>query len=831
MAGSSRASAPRSRRSAPRGSGTATRPNRPSAPRKRKFFDYPRTGYSGLHRWLPSWRFLLGSVLSVGFLGLGVLVAAYVSIDIPAAGADVQAQTTTVYYAGGTKVMGTFEVQKRQLVDLETLPAYVGHAVISAEDRTFETNRGVSITGMARAFVNNVRGGKKQGGSTLTQQYVERYYVDKTTTDYLGKLRETLLAVKITQTESKDEILERYLNTIYFGRDSYGIQAAARAYFGKDAKDLTISEAAMIAGIIPSPNNWDPAVSPDKAEARWKIVMNAMLEDGHITQAEFDAAQFPETKDYSRSAKYQGTNGYLLKMVEDEMASDAIKIDKEALDRGGYKVVTTIQQPVQAQLTSTMAKLIAGEITDGEAPSPNLKVAGVSIDPASGGIISLYGGPDFLTDQVNWATYGNGIQAGSTFKPFTLVAALREGISLDTRFSGRSPMKIDGWGDDDKTVTNFGLASYGNMNLVDATAESVNTVYAQLNMQVGPENTAKVAKDAGIVSTPVENFPSNVLGTSPVHPLDLANAYATFAAQGVRHDAHIVDRVLNPDGSVNYHADTSGTRVFDQDVMADATYAMTQVVERGSGKPYIKPLGVPIAGKTGTSNDNRSAWFVGYTPTIATAIAMSQVGDDGITQVTITPVGREPSGRALGQVTGGSIPARTWADYMGPVLQLEQFAKVQGFPERADVGDLPTSAPTTSPTPAASDEPTTEPTQDAQVKVPGRLTNKTQADATSALVGAGLVPVIVTQASDEVTVGRVISVEPGSGTKVAVGTSVTLVVSTGPEHTPDPTPDPSTEPDPEGSATPGTQGEGSGGKAGSDASAKSGTKSDATSGR
>ena len=791
MAGSSRASAPRSRRSAPRGTGA-----RPSNAPKRKFFDYPRSGYTGLHRWLPSWRFLLGSFLTVVFLGAGALVAAYIGIKVPAAGSEVQSQTTTVYYAGGRKVMGTFEVQKRQLVPLETLPEYVGGAVIAAEDRTFETNSGISVTGMARALYNNATGGKKQGGSTLTQQYVERYYVEKTTTDYLGKFRETLLALKITREQTKDEILERYLNTIYFGRDSYGIQAAAQSYFKVDAKDLTISQAALLAGIIPSPNNWDPAVSPTKSKARWDHVMAMMLEDKHITQAQYDEAQFPETVVYERSAKYTGTTGYLLKMVEDEMATEAINIDKEQLDRGGYKIITTVQKPVQDQLTASVQKLWAGELTNGETPkSENLKVAAASVDPSSGGIVALYGGKDFLTDQVNWATYGNGVQAGSTFKPFTLVAALQAGIPLEKRYSGKSPMKLDGWGSGDQTVGNFGGTSYGTMDLVDATANSVNTVYAQLNLEVGADQTARVAKEAGI-DTPVDEVPANVLGTASVHPLAMANAYATFAAQGVRHDAHIVAQVLNDDGTINYQTDGGPRRTFEPDIMADATYAMTQVVQKGSGKPYIAPLGVPIAGKTGTSTGNISAWFVGYTPTIATSVALSQVGEDGSSQITIEPFGPSPYGGPLTEVTGSSIPARLWAEYMGPVLEMEQFAKNREFPPRANVGDKPTSTPTPTTTPTPTQEPTQEPTQDETVKVPGRLAGKTQADATAALLAAGLEPVIVSQPSDKVAAGRVIAVEPSGGTKVPVGTQVTLVVSTGPEKKPDPEPtgDPGTEP-------------------------------------
>lgn len=409
---------------------------------------------------------------------------------------------------------------------------------------------------MGRALLNNLRGGPTQGGSTLTQQYVERYYVDQTTTDYYGKFKETLLAIKIARQESKPEILGRYLNTIYFGRDSYGIQAAAQAYFGVDAADLTVSQAAMLAGIIPSPNNWDPAVSPEKAAARWQIVLDAMLADGWITQAEHDAATFPTTVPYVRAAKYAGPQGYLLRMVEDELASK-LDIDKEQLDRNGYTIVTTIQKPVQTEIERSAADLLAGTLTDGETPpDANLDVAMASVDPVNGGVVALYGGEDFLTDQVNRATYGNGVQAGSTFKPFTLVAGLEQGIPLTTRYNGHSPQQPDGW---DTPVSNFGNKSYGTIDLVEATAQSVNTVYAQLNTEVGPEATVAAANDAGI-STPIPSVPSNVLGVASVRPLDMAGAYATFAAQGMRSEVHIVASVTNSDDTTAYEVVAARTK-------------------------------------------------------------------------------------------------------------------------------------------------------------------------------------------------------------------------------------------------------------------------------
>ncbi|NLF05782.1 MAG: transglycosylase domain-containing protein, partial [Actinomycetales bacterium] len=283
-------------------------------PRKRRFLDYPRSGKTGLRRWLPSWRLVLGAFLTVLFLGVGVVVAAYMSTTIPAVQDMVHAQTTTVYYADGTTEMGRFAVENREIVDYETLPEHVGLAVVAAEDQTFFDNSGIDPVGTVRALWNNVRYGTKQGGSTLTQQYAERYY-QGTTRDYVGKFREALLAVKISQEQDKEEILGNYLNTIYYGRGAYGVQAAAQAYFGTDAADLTVEQSALLAGVIPAPSRFDPRVDAEQAERRWNYVLGRMTADGYVDAAERADMEFPEVEDYEQSDTYAGTQGYLLSMV------------------------------------------------------------------------------------------------------------------------------------------------------------------------------------------------------------------------------------------------------------------------------------------------------------------------------------------------------------------------------------------------------------------------------------------------------------------------------------------------------------------------------------
>ncbi|WP_034648123.1 transglycosylase domain-containing protein [Cellulomonas sp. HZM] len=832
MAGSSngRSAPSRSRRSSSRGTRVAT-PPKPTG--RKRFFDYPRTGYSGLHRWIPSWRVVVGTILGMGFLLVGGLVGAYASVKVPAKGAeDTQAQTSTVYYANkadGSQgdVMGTYAVQKREIVEYDTLPDYVGKAVVAGEDRSFFTSSaGISLTGMARAFLHNATtsDGTVQGGSTLTQQYVERYYVDKTTRDYVGKFREALLAIKIARTESKEEILGRYLNTIYFGRDSYGVQAASQAYFGIDAKDMDVSQAALLAAVIPSPNNWDPAVNQAKSEARWNIILDGMQQEGWVSATERAKLTFPDTIEYKRTERYRGSQGYLLQMVEDELASGPTHITKSDLERGGYKVVTTIQKPVQKDMNATASDFLKGKLVDDQKPNKRTKLAMASVDPSSGAIVALYGGPDFITDQINRASVDT-VQAGSTFKPFTLLAALEDGKTLTTRYAGYSPQKPKGWGQaGDPAVQNFGNEQFGYIDLVTATAQSVNTVYAQLNLDIGPEKTVAAAAAAGI-TTPITDQPSNVLGTADVHPLEMANAYATLAAQGVRHQTYIVQQVDNSDGSVAYANDKpKSKRAFPADVVADATYAMQQVVQSGSGKNYVKPLGRPIAGKTGTSQDNRSAWFVGFTPQISTAVALSQVGEDGKSRDTITPIGYKfGSHIALDAVTGGSIPARIWASYMGGVFEQPQYEDVVDFPPRANVGPTATSRPTQSATPSSTPTPTETETAPTVDRVPTGLVGKLQADATSVLYQAGLSATITSEYSDDVIVGRVIRVDPGEGKKIEPGGSVTLVISLGPKPGPtskptqiptiaptnEPTTKPTKDPDPNPTQT-GGSGDGQG---------------------
>ncbi|WP_062290311.1 transglycosylase domain-containing protein [Demequina phytophila] len=626
--------------------------------------------------------------VAVGAIGLMVI---YSRLEVPEASDVALAQSSTVYWSGGKQEMAKVGEVDREIIDCSALPEYVPHAIVAAEDRSFYTNPGIDFTATARALYQTVIKGNTQGGSTITQQYVERYYVGETTTDIRGKIKEALLALKVDQEQSKDEVLCNYMNTIYLGRGAYGIEAAAEAYFGKHAEDLTLSEAAMLAGIIPAPSAWDPRLDPDKAESRWNYVLDGMVEAEFVSQAERDAQEFPETVDYASSDTYGGTTGYLIRAALDE-AIATLDLTQEELEMGGYQVVTTFKKQDQKAVVQAVKQMPKDH-------ADNLRVAATTVDAGTGGITAMYGGPDYLEVQRNAVTQDIA-QAGSTFKPFAMIAALSNGFSLDTQYLANDSMTLPGF---ENPVRNFAGVNYGWIDMVEATKNSVNTYYVQLNEAVGPEVTMNTAIKAGLPEDTVglDANAANVLGTASPTAMQMAQAYSTIADGGLSKGTYTVQRIIGPDGEVAFKHETEADRVFSQDVIADTTYAMQQVVQGGSAYKAAE-LGRPIAGKTGTSNDNNSAWFAGFTPQIVGIVSMYQVGDDGSVQ-SITPFG------GYSEITGGSVPTDIWVSMMGPILDR---LPIEEFPPRADVG----TAVNTSPSPTATASPSPEPSETSTPK-------------------------------------------------------------------------------------------------------------------
>ena len=654
------------------------------------------------HRWAKRIGFSILTVfLGVFIAGMAMFLYLYNTLTVPAPDDLALAQKTTVYYADGTTEMGTLGEINRQIIDTTTLPDYVPKTIVASEDRTFYTNNGVDLKGIFRALINNLRGGARQGGSTLTQQYVERYYIGETTS-YTGKLKEAVLAIKINREKSKDEVIGAYMNTIYFGRGAYGIDAAAQAYFGHGANQLTLSESALLAAVIPAPSAWDPAVNPDKAKERWERDLNLMVEDGWITQAEKDAAVFPETIDPDSlgNASMTGTTGYLMAQVKAELLASG-QFDDDKISQGGLRITSTIVKEHQDQAVAAAEGM--NEVRGWDPTHQHVALS--SMDPATGEILAEYAGADYEQRQQNAVTQDIAM-AGSSFKPFALLANARLGGTVNDTFSGKSPQYFR----DMKTpVFNDGGYSFGDVTLVKATAYSINTVFVALNDDVEPENTRKAAVDAGIPEETLglNDHILNVLGSASPHNIDLTTAYSTIANGGERVTAHIVKKVEDSNGKLLYSGDVAPKRVFDVEEISSIMPAL-EAVTKGEGTaanvdPAIARLAT--AGKTGTSSDQLSAQFVGFVPGMVTTVSMYQSDDEG-NSVPLDDVG------GIGQFHGGDWPVDVWIDYMKPATaDLTETEFTWKVKSNRKARNTPTPTPSaSSEAPQSSYEPTATPT-------------------------------------------------------------------------------------------------------------------------
>ncbi|WP_262425013.1 transglycosylase domain-containing protein [Brachybacterium sp. Z12] len=446
------------------------------------FLNYPRAGAKNPWRWIPSLRMIFGAMALMVLAGLGFAAWLYNDTEVPEPSDFALAQTSRVYYADGETEMGQFSEINRTELPADEIPDSIKQAVVASEDTSFYENRGVSPRGIVRAMLNNLQGGARQGGSTITMQYVERYYTG-TETSYVGKAKEAIMALKIDQEISKDEILSRYLNTIYFGRGAYGVQEASQAYFGKDAADLDEAEAALLVAVIPGPSSYDPANDPEKSVQLWDRVISRQVNEGQMTAADADALGFPETIEPRSENSLGGTKGYLLAQVRGELIEEGFT--EEEINTGGYTIVSTIDPSIQNNTVEAI-----GNLPD-DRPENN-RVGTVTVDPSTGAIRGMYGGPDYVAQAQNDASQSR-MQAGSIFKTFTLIAALEDGFPLDSRWDGNSPKSFPGW-----EVNNFNNTDYGRVTLEKATANSINTAYAEANIEIGPQRTMETAVSLGL---------------------------------------------------------------------------------------------------------------------------------------------------------------------------------------------------------------------------------------------------------------------------------------------------------------------------------------------
>ncbi len=709
-------------------------PKRSVAPRAAKAG--PR-GRKKRSLWLRVPLWILASLVVVGVVGAGAVAWAYSTVTLPDPNSDFSTNTTFVYYNDGKSKIGSFQVQNRQTIGYDEMPQDVKDAIVAAENRTFWTDPGISVTGLFRAGLGLVGLAPTDvtaagGGSTLTQQYIKIMYLSQEKT-FSRKAKELLFAAKMGQELTKQQLLEGYLNTVYFGRGAYGIEAAARAYFKVPARKLDLPQSVALTAIVNSPGNLDPA-NGDKEAAdlleRYQYTLNGMVEMDAITASERTEiyAELPEFPKVARDSRLGGPKGFLLGMVERELLANGFT--EGEINGGGLKVVTTFDADAQDAAVATAQKMTRAAAGSNKA-AKQLHAGLASIDNATGGVIALYGGPDFLESQLNWATLSSPV--GSTFKPYALAAGLRDGWTLNDKLNGNT-LDLPGT---TRQVRNAGGGNYGRVTLLTATTKSINTAYVDLTLQLsgGPESVLEAANDAGAPTVEGWDPVSTVaLGTPEVSPLYQAAGYSTFANNGVQRDPHVIAAVTDATSNQLYAADTTGVQGIEEDVAIDVTYALSKVAQDGTGY-RASQLGYPVAGKTGTAYNSltgktSAAWFVGFTRQITTAVAYTR-GD-----------GTADLGNSF---YGSGYPALTWLEYMRTAvdgLEKESFDPPTKRVSTQTPTAKPTKSVTASPTASATDgaTATTDPTGTATATATGTATATATGTATATATGTATGP-------------------------------------------------------------------------------------------
>lgn len=636
-------------------------------------------------------RITLTSLVVVLLLMVGAMGAGYAAVQVPLPSIAVLQQTSYAYYSDGTTELAKLVAdENREYVKLKNVPKHVQQAVVAAEDRSFWKNDGISIKGIMRAIWANVTGQETQGASTITQQYVKNAFLSHERT-FSRKMKEIVLAVKMDREYSKDQILEFYLNTIYFGRGSYGIEAAAKSYFGVGVKDLTVEQAAYLAGIIKAPENYDPEKNKEGVQGRFTYVLKGMKAEGWY-KGPVKGIDFPTPipkAELQNTSGLSGVSGTIMTRVRDELL-DAGFSEREIFG-GGLRITTTIDKSMQDAMNQTV-----DEYFKQQQQQEGLGTAMVAVEPGTGKVKAYWGGENGY-DQWDYAGPEGPHQPGSSFKAFVLAAALEQDISAQSKWDSSSPMEFkDRPG---KPVYNASKATCNPCTLEQSTVQSLNTPFYAVAEKIGADTIVELAERAGIQQIelkPSSEFKAEAsnsisLGQYRVSVEDQANAFATFAANGMYSKSHFVEKVVKDD-QVVYEANPTTSRAFSEDVAADATNVM--VKDLGNSNKLSGNRAA--AAKTGThqygevGGDNAHAWMCGYTPQLSTAVWVGNTGDDG-------PI-RDQNGNPI---YGSGLPGKLWKTFMDKALKGQENQK---FLPAAKLGDDDSgNAQEPSPTPTAED--------------------------------------------------------------------------------------------------------------------------------
>ncbi|MGW1275855.1 transglycosylase domain-containing protein [Streptomyces tsukubensis] len=712
-------------------------------PRKRRLIDYPRYDKDGWRRWTPSWKLVTG--LALAFFGtlMGAATLAYAWVDVPDPRKQAEAENNVYYWSDGSQMAATGGEVNRQNVGIEQIPVHLQNAVKSAENKTFDSDSGIDPKGISRALVNMARGQQTQGGSTITQQYVKNARLGDQSQTISRKFKELFISIKVGTEMKKPEIMAGYLNTSFYGRNSYGIQAAARTYFGTDANKLTVAQSAFLTTLLKGATYYDPAGATDFDEAataeantkrvteRWNWVLDEMVKDGHLDKAERDKTVFPKVLDPAKQAKLGGQVGYLVDLAKANFLSNNKQLTAADLSLGGYEIHTTFNKNQVKLLEESVNKVYKKNIDPKKRPDKDTHVqfGGASIEPKTGKIVAIYGGSDATKHFTNNAD-NTGAQVGSTFKPFVLASAMEVGVrdpeggrvqtesqrtKVDpdkTIYNGKNKLKIknyDGsiWRNEEGKEwlqVNDGDTDYKNINLRDAMIDSANSPFVQLGMDIGVSEVRKAAVKAGLLESSLNksDVPSFSIGISTPSAIRMASSYGTFAAEGQQRDPYSVEYVKRGGREIYRHEDKP-TGGFSPAVANNVTDVLVDVVEKGTGTNAKVP-GRQVAGKTGTTDGNKSAWFVGYTPQLSTAIDMYRLDDN---EKNTKRAFLEMFGTGgQDKIHGSSFPSDIFADYMGKALK---GTKVLKFPEPEPIGEAYWGGGASSPPPSKSEEPSNTP--------------------------------------------------------------------------------------------------------------------------